>query len=123
MDWRKIPFPERKALLEYIRNAGAEVSASKGCFRLFFDGADAERIKEAVLDSRLDDIFDKGEVLRHSSQSIYAVLSGKGISPVLCCERFYEEYHRWRKAHDHAREDHRRIMDGVMNKLKSNFQG
>ena len=297
MDWRKIPFPERKALLEYIRNAGAEVSASKGCFRLFFDGADAERIKEAVLDSRLDDIFDKGEVLRHSSQSyrivtsvktrlegmlgevfikrvmrknreygahylfrfagsirgaiagermrragidipsdlfieekrkgpflkseymvtnylpnlrtlnqvlreesdpesklngmipvlaemmgkmhssgvthrdfhfdniylrmdeqgnecfglcdfldakvyngeipekyiynefweilksIYAVLSRKGISPVLCCERFYEEYHRWRKAHDCAREDHRRIMDEVTNKLKSNFQG
>ncbi|MBO4715735.1 MAG: hypothetical protein J5672_06515 [Verrucomicrobia bacterium] len=296
MDWRKIPFPERKALLECVSSAGAEVSVSGGCFRLFFPGEHGAQIKAAVLGSRLDEIFAKGEVLRHSSQSyrivtsvktrlegipgeifikkvvrksweygahylfryagsirgviaaermcrsgvdipphlyieekrkgpflkfeyvvtdylpnlrtlnqvlenendpesklndmipalaemmgkmhttgvthrdfnfdniylrtdeqgndhyglcdfldakvyggeiperyisnefwevlksIYAVLSRKGILPVPCCKRFYEEYLRWKKAHGFRQADHRRTMDEVMNKLKLNFQ-
>jgi len=296
MDWRKIPFPERKALLECVSSAGAEVSVSDGCFRLFFPGEHGAQIKAVVLDSRLDEIFAKGEVLRHSSQSyrivtsvktrlegmpgeifikkvirkscvysahylfryagsvrgaiaaermrrsgvdipphlyieekrmgsfleseymvtdylpnlrtlnqvlesegdsesklngmipalaemmgkmhtvgvthrdfnfdniylrtdengneccglcdfldakvydgeipdryifnefweilksIYAVLSRKGVSPVPCCERFYEEYLHWKKTHGWEQADHRRIMDVVMNKLKLNFQ-
>ena len=296
MDWRKIPFPERKALLECISSAGVEVTVSDGCFRLFFPGAHEAQIKAVVLDSRLDTTFAKGEVLRHSSQSyrivtsvktrlkgipgeifikkvvrksweygahylfryagsirgviaaermrrsgvdipphlyieekrkgpflkseyvvtdylpnlrtlnqvlenendpesklndmipalaemmgkmhtagvthrdfnfdniylrtdkqgndhyglcdfldakvygreipdryisnefweilksINTVLYKKGVSPVPCCERFYEEYLRWKKTHGFGQADHRRIMDEVMNKLKLNFQ-
>ncbi len=94
MDWRKIPFPERKALLECVSSAGAEISVSDGCFRLFFSGEHGVQIKAAVLDSRLDEIFAKGEVLRHSSQSYRIVTSVKTRLEEIPGEIFIKKIHR-----------------------------
>lgn len=69
MDWRKIPFAGRKALLDCIKDTGAEVLVSKGCFFLLFPGADQNKVKEAVLKGFLEEVQSWGKEIHTSSQS------------------------------------------------------
>ena len=77
MDWRKIPFSGRKALLDCIKDTGAEVLVQKGCFFLLFPGVDQNEVKEAVLKGSLDEVQNRGKVIHTSSQSYRFIQSLK----------------------------------------------
>ena len=77
MDWRKIPFSGRKALLDCIKDTGAEVLVQKGCFFLLFLGANQNEVKEAVLKGFLDEVQNRGKEIHTSSQSYKFIQSLK----------------------------------------------
>ena len=75
MDWRKIPFTGRKALLDYIKDTGAEVLVLKGCFFLLSSKINNDQTIEAIKRVFLEGTGDIGELIHTSSQSYRSIYS------------------------------------------------
>ena len=75
MDWRKIPFAGRKALLDCIEDTGAEVLVLKGCFFLLSSKINNDQTIEAIKRVFLEGTGDIGELIHTSSQSYRSIYS------------------------------------------------
>ena len=75
MDWRKIPFAGRKALLDCIQDTGAEVLVSKGCFFLISSKANKDQTRKVIKKISLEGLDSIGELIHTSSQSYRSIYS------------------------------------------------
>ena len=75
MDWQKIPFAGRKALLDCIKDTGAEVLVLKGCFFLLSPKINNDQTIEAIKRVFLEGTGDIGELIHTSSQSYRSIYS------------------------------------------------